>query len=271
MNNFAFGSAIERPVVRIEGSNQVAVDDCRLNGYPPILVRDSTLLAADSECVGGDGFSGHGSHEAGAAVHAERSRVVLSRCVLRGGNVPLINFGNAQPALMGTTVDWTVHGVVGNTIEAGVNFTSGAPQTAVGGTGTLVIDPRVAILPSNGGPPVGPGVTRTDRAMPSLHVSGAPIGGTVTLNLASTAGDLFGITLGVSGDAVSLGPLGTLWHDPLGPYLVVAVGVLPANGNYNAFFPVPRDDNLVGRRFVWQALAGMPGGLLLSNPASYVH
>lgn len=198
------------------------------------------------------------------AVHVTSSVATFSRCDVRGFNL-VWNIPNSA-AVIGSAATLTFTGDGTGGIRAG----SGSNRSAIEGSGSLVIDPRVKVVASASAPPIAASLTTTRRSVPSLRADNASPGGTVNGSLVANAGDSFFLALGFPAPPIAFPTLfGHLWmHDPL----VFPAGVLGATGQANWKVPVPNSTQMVGLTFVWQALAGTAtSGFALSNPATYTH
>ena len=260
-----------RPTALFDSCKEVTLAQCKFTGQPAVLIRSGTLLAADTECVGVNGFAGHGEFAAGAGVRAEHSHAVLSRCVLVGGSLAGSGRGlfvRAQPGLDSVASTWTVTGAAGTSVRGGSAVPS-AP--AIGGKGSVTLDPIVRLVPGRGAPPVGSGITLQRQDVPSLRALGAPLKGTVRIDLRSRPGDFGFLFSGALAGRLPLGSFGDFWLDPRRTFFVAA-GTHDRNGKLALAIPVPGNWGLFGLRIAWQGFAGtLSGGLRLSNPASYVH
>ena len=141
---------------------------------------------------------------------------------------------------------------------------------AIVGSGTLVLDPHVRVIPNGTASPIAPGVTVTMRTIPSLRALGGPVGGTVVVDLFAPAGGPYLLLVGLPTPPVPLTTLhGSLWVHGLVP---VESGSIPAVGRTATTVHVPSGAELFARAFTWQALHGAAtsGRIALSNPSTCV-
>lgn len=193
------------------------------------------------------------------------SRTFMSRCRATAG---LYLDGGAPGVLLrGGALTITDDGT--NVIAARATGHTTA-QSAIEGTGAVTLDPRVVLQPVGAAPPIANGVQVIVANVPSLSARTGPIGGRATMHLQARAFDDFALIAGLPGDLVSVPPFGEVWVS-LPTAVVAAAGALDASGTLTIALPVPNATILVGVRITWQAVAGPPGGLRMSNAAGYVH
>jgi hypothetical protein len=143
-----------------------------------------------------------------------------------------------------------------------------SPSPAIVGSGTLTLDPNVVLVSAGSAPRVGPGITVATRTIPSLRADGAPIGGTVGVELFAPATAPYVLVVGLPAAPIPLPILfGSLWLDDA---IVAATGAIPANGRATFSLPIPNDPFAFGHAFTWQAAADHRG-VAVSNPSTYVH
>lgn len=200
-----------------------------------------------------------------ASLHATGSEVVASRCRIRGRDGLTVFPGSAAIELDRSLVVVLDDG--SGSVAAG-NGT--APTSAIAGTGTLLLDPTAAVVPHLGAPPVAPTVATSVLRLPSLAVTGAPLGGSVQVDLFAVPAQTYALLLGgVAPPAFVPGVAGSLWLRDL---LLVQLGVVGPTQRVGLSVPVPRVPALVGYTFAWQAVtADAAFTAIFSNPGSYVH
>ena len=265
------GPTLERvPAARIARCDEATLAQCKFRGNPAVDVKLATFFATGTECIGTHGLAGHGEVDAGAGIRAERTHGVLSRCFVVGGNLILGISPRVrpQPGITSLSSTWTITGESGTSIRGG---TGSPPASAIDGTGTVTLDPVVRLIPAKGAPPVGAGITLKRAGIPSLRALGAPLKGTVRLEILSRPKDIAVLFAGVLGPRIRLAGVGDLWLDPRRSFFVAA-GTTDRAGRFGLGLRVPGDLGLFGARISWQGFAGtLLRGLRLSNPASYVH
>lgn len=264
--------ATSTPFMSADNAARIVLSRCHLVGAPAVRLSHCTLLASDSKCIGGDGFGGHGEFAAGVGVDAADSVVVLSRCTLEGGDITVGRgyFLDAQPALRSLRSTWTITGLPGSTITAGLEGT--LPVSAIDGTGTIEIHPAIRLVPQNGAPAVAAGITLRTVPVPSLSARGDAPGGTVEVDLFSAPGDTVMLAAGFLGARTTLPGLGDFWLDSARGVVVAAAGVQDASARFPLRLPVPASAALLSVSITWQGVALPPAGpARLSNPATYVH
>lgn len=140
----------------------------------------------------------------------------------------------------------------------GLFGTGGAVVSGFGGT--LRMDPRVFTQSTNSSPFAIPAVI---TPMPAVVVNGGAIGATATAAVATDAGNLTILLLGLPGPVTSLpGIVGAFWLSPTA-FSFHTIGLGPLTGSLT----VPSNATLVGLPLVWQAVVDQSGQLLASNPA----
>lgn len=261
------------PALRIENAASVVLARSRFRGQPGVLARGSTLIATDTECSGTDGLNSIYEFPAGHGIHAESSQITLSRCRAQGGT--FFTYGPSSSAGLGLGLSsqlstWTILGDATTQIVAG--SAPGYVASAMTGSGSVRTNPAVAFVPSGVAPSISPAISVANLEIPSLRATGAPLGGSVSIDLFGLAGDAFGLFVGLPGDPIPLGALGELWIDlGIGP-LFVAGGSIGAGRHFAMNVAVPNDPLVIGARFTWQGAGGsVANGIFLSNPATYVH
>jgi hypothetical protein len=269
-------------VITIPLGGGIAIDDCsgtvlleELSHGGPVEIRNSDDVRLTRCVLSEVRFSGasgvmerctvHGSPGQGAPLLVDSSWIVFSRCDLAGGDslgpfAPL-------PAIEVNRGGLILTGDGSGQVAAGQGS---MPAPAVSGNGVLVHDPRVALLSAGGALPVAPAVAHFVRSVPSLQAGGAPVGGTLRVELSAAAGHPYLIVLGQPAVPVPVPALfGSVW---LHGAAIAAVGAMPASGLVTLAVPVPASQALIGVPFTWQAVAGNPaGGMTVSNPSTYVH
>jgi hypothetical protein len=143
------------------------------------------------------------------------------------------------------------------------------PGVVVDGTGTLRLDPAVALIGIAN--PIGPGITASSLPMPHAEANSAPLGGVLTASLDGPAGSLGALSVALPGTPGPIPGLG----DPLFWELVTAVpqvaGVLAVGQPLTSTIAVPNVPALAGVAVVHHGFTWEPvGGLQVSNPAAAV-
>jgi hypothetical protein len=149
--------------------------------------------------------------------------------------------------------------LAGGSVMASAAF--GLTPFAISGSGTLRIDPGVAVT----GPVTG--VTVLPVPLPVVTANGGPIGTTATATMRGPAGHLGVLLLGVASAPVTLpGLVDDVWLAP--GAVSMAAGVFGAP--LAAGVAVPGNPLLLGSRFGWQGVTLDPSGALaLTNPSLF--
>lgn len=158
-------------------------------------------------------------------------------------------------------------GTDSSSIAAGAMGVGASPAIFALNGGNVLLDPIVALVPRNRGPPIQ-GVAPSVRRHPALVALGAPPGGIVMTDLYAKVGEIVLLIASSPADQSVVPPFGELWLDPLNIFFV-AVGVQGASQHWSVNIPiaasVPR-----GRTIALQGLSGPGLDVKLSNPAVVV-
>ena len=224
---------VDTPSLNVSSSDQVMLNRCRM---APIGCAILASSVATSECSAG-GFTMFGS-----TVHLARTDVPAATLPLSGGGGILMGFSTV-----------TVGGDSSTVIAAALFAT---PAPAIRGDGSLTIDPDVVLAPSAGQPPVAPAISVTVAELPTLAARGAPIGGSLQVELRGEPSDLFTLIGGMPSVPLLIPALsGAMWIAPT-TAIVVAAGVLDASARHAQSFLVPNDPAFVGVVVGWIGVAG---------------
>jgi hypothetical protein len=243
------------PALEIVSCQAVTLAQCALTGAPGLLCRGSTVAVNGCTLTGlGAGSATPAAFEAATI---DSSYAVITNPYLTGGrgavSVP------PAPGLVVLASSVTLASNGPGFISAGANGT--AP--AVTGTGLLLSDPRIALLPSGGAAAVV-GVSEVSARTPALVAHSAPPGGSVVLDLDAPLGDLCLLLAGRSGDPL-MTPVGTFWLQP-GLLIFLAAGIVDASEHFALVLPIPAELAL-GFPLAFQALSGPGIDLVASTPA----
>jgi len=250
----------------IENCAGATLNDCRVAGG--LVVRQSKVVVSRGMYRGFNaGSSGRDPVYSTPGLQAVSSEVMVSEVQVTGGNgathlltVPLL----PSPAVLVDASALTVAG--SSTLTAGV-FT-GFPAWALQGSNRsrLTLDSNATVT-SSGGAKAHTGFTAVSvRGLPALSVTGAGLGGTVTVQLRSPQGDSFVLALGLPTEPQPVPPLGDLWLAP-GSLTVLAAGIQGSTGTFQLGAKAPATPSLRGLDFGLQALDGTSALIELSNPA----
>lgn len=259
--------------LQIENAASVTIVRSQFLGQPGVLARNSTVVVTDSECEGMSGLINLYEFLAGHGIRAESSHVTLSRSSAVGGSYyldPPSSAAGLGYGLSSHLSTWTILGDTTTHIDAG--SAPGFVASAMHGTGSVRMNPVVAFVPSGNAPPIDPLISATNLQIPSLRATGAPLGGSVAVDVFGSSGDAFGLFVGLPGVPISLGALGEFWIDLGSGAVFVMGGVIDGSRHFAVNFAVPNDPLVLGTRFTWQAIGGsIANEFFLSNPATYVH
>jgi hypothetical protein len=245
-------------VMAVSNSLHVHLVNCRVEGHPyaGLLVHGSRLLATRCRFgnTNGNGF--------GAAL--QNSNVMMAGCTVTGGR----SFTHPNPAI---SLDATSILTLTDDGSSVISVSHGQ-ASAIAGSGTLVLDPRVVLWTGSNLPLIATGINVTRRTVPYLDARGGPLGGMVNVTLKAGPGHPFFLAIGLPGNETPFPRLGgSVWLD-LSTAILIANGNLDVNGAYAWAIPVPQDNTLLGLALVWQGTAGPSlGQQQLSNPSAYVH
>jgi hypothetical protein len=227
-----------------------------------------------------------------------RNSVFSTACRLRDCNTVLENCtiapigpagATALQITRGTTqvVGGTLHGVTGYLNQGGPAVASdnaalrvlgaatlaggaGQPQGfAVAGTGTLRIDPGVAVSGAN--PPFAAGVLATVAPQALVVASDPVLGNPVTAELRGPIGDLGALAVGLPGSSHPVPGIADRLFWNAATTVTQAIGVIQAGAPLAAVVAVPNQPALLGLQLVWHGVTFAPAnGLQISPPAWYV-
>ncbi|MEZ5962758.1 MAG: hypothetical protein R3F56_02820 [Planctomycetota bacterium] len=237
----------------IASASDVTIQGCRLRGqYAALDPRGLNLYAAP-------------------AVRASSgSRVFLADSQLAGGagahEWPFIGTYRTSAAGLDLQASSARIGL-GCDIAAGSGATPTLPVPAIGGTGSIDLDPSVPLAPFGSAPPIAPTVTVTTRVVSALTASGGTLGGQVQLDLRSAPTRPFVLAVGQLEAAVPT-PFGSLFLAPA-TMVVLGGGLQTTQGVVTFVLSVPSNPTLSGLHLAWQAATEDPLGRVdLANPAA---
>lgn len=189
----------------------------------------------------------------------------------------------------GTTqvVGGTLHGVTGYLNQGGPAVDSnnaalrvlgaatlaggaGLPQGfAVAGTGTVRVDPGVAVSGAN--PPFAAGVMATVLPQALVVATDPVLGNPVTAELRGPIGDLGALAVGLPGLSHPVAGIADRLFWNAATTVTQAIGTIQAGAPIAAAVAVPNQPTLLGLQLVWHGVAFSPAnGLQVSPPAWYV-
>ena len=232
-------------------SSQVRVRDCLFTGTVELTAADAVF----------DGCSFQAGNSTLPSLTQQGGRLQLSGCQVVGGP----NFG--QPA--GTCVQ--LNGGELRVVGGGLTSSNvlGQPGLAVGGSGSVRLDPGVVV--SAASPAFAAGVSVTTIAMPQLTAVGAPLGGTITAAVNGPLGSLAALSVAFPGSALLIpGVVDPLFWD-LATAVNQAIGIPLPNAPLTSQIVVPVDIAFVGAQLVHHGITlDAAAGLQISAPASTV-
>jgi hypothetical protein len=262
--------------LRVTNCLAVTVHGCSLVGNSAIWSSDARIAVAASQVHGVSAIQGLGPPiaPAGNGLIATRSSVHFARSNVRGGNGLTNFFLQTQPpreAIVANDAALLVTGDATDSVQAGVHSTSPPLAAIVANGGTLHRDPLVTIAGSQGGPPIVGNTAVVVRRIVSLIADGGVLGGPVTGEIVSPAGDPLALLLSLPIDPVDTG-LGTVWFDPLLAITLVHGAQQNASEHFPFAFVFPNLAPLRGIPIVLQAASFdvASARLELSNPAVLV-
>jgi hypothetical protein len=216
------------------------LNQCQLTWTTTIT--DATVTM--SECTArGNLFSGAGLLISSSAVHLARTAVTGGS--LKGGGPGIVMF-DATVTVAGDA----------STVIAAAPPPAPPGSSAIGGTGTLTLDPDVVLTATGGAPSIEPGVAVAIAELPTLAAAGAPLGGALQIDLRGESADLFVLLAGVPAAALPVPALrGELWIAPA-TAIPVASGSLGVSALHSVSFPVPVDPGFIGVHLGWIGVAG---------------
>ena len=187
------------------------------------------------------------------ALRAWSSTVLLAQTDLRGGG----GGGNSGPcpgmltALVSGASEVRLAGTSANVVAAGVSLFGPATPAIRLDDATLVYDPAVRLVGSQGGSTIDGNGTVGARSLAFPSAAGAPLGGTVQTAVFSPPGEavFFALSVPTPGQAT---PLGALFLD-LGAMVPLFVGLQNGAGMTALPIPVPAANHLRGLALVVQA------------------
>lgn len=147
---------------------------------------------------------------------------------------------------------------------------AGQPQGfAVSGTGTLRVDPGVAVSGAN--PPFAAGVLAAVAPQALVVASDPVLGNPVTAELRGPIGDLGALAVGLPGLSHPVPGIADRLFWNAATTVTQAIGVIQAGAPVAAVVAVPNQPSLLGLQLVWHGVTFAPtNGLQTSPPAWYV-
>lgn len=236
--------------------------DCQFVG--PVNLTRSGLQVNNCGFRGHDAVRGpFGAHlPSTPAIEASASTMAMCSCDVAGGHGGLNLPGSPAMALTDSGAGMT--GITTVSVTPGSGTTPGTP-TVAGTGGALVTDPLVNIVAASGGA-VSAAIPRSTRAVPALTQSAPVVGQVMSGVLRGSAGDLFGLVLGVPAQPAFLAQFDGALALDLTTAVPIASGMLGGSGQTAWSLAVPNDAAIIGATFATQGIAGNPR-LRLSNAA----
>jgi len=197
------------------------------------------------------------------ALRADRSRVMLAQCFLKGqdGALP---YNLPQPGLQSLGSSVRITGLAQSAIRAGGGASYRVPAVLGDKASTLVLDPRPTLVPSGGANAHEGFGTVTAQNLTFLSVHGGDLGSQLILAQHGASREFFATWMSLPRAPLQVPPFGDLWLDP-GFGLLVLAGVYDSSGQVLAKFPVPSDIRLRGIPLGWQVASGPWPKLASSN------
>ena len=191
-------------------------------GYPAVAATESTLAVVGATLVGGAGCGGSPwcFMPGATGLLASDGVTDLSRTSVQGGNAGT-SFSFAAPAISLSGGTLTVTGDSSTQIVAGAAGGALPVDAIATAGGSVVADTTVAIRGTNGGVAVGGTAAIVRRRVVSLAGAGGPLGGALSAEVVSPAGDLFWLIAGFPAPPVFT-PFGELAIHPLLVVLLAA-------------------------------------------------
>ena len=255
------------------------VGDIWIHDCDQVVVRDSTATEAlfwldharvvFENCTihGQDAQLAAGSYSASShAIHVENSSAEIVDCTLVGGSGNASSFfGWNREAISASGLISEVRVLAPSTIT-GASGQGLAPAAALGGTGSLRIDPGV-VLQSAASPQIAATLVTQTAVMPTvLGQSGAP-GGAMSASAIGPIGTVTILVLGLPGPPLALpGVFDEFWLNPAA-YAFVAIGTPQLGAPLTGSVAVPSEQGLRGLIFAWQSVAVTGSVLEASNPS----
>lgn len=257
--------------------SRLVIEDCALvtlnaintGGTPSLQVVRSTVVATGCAFTGA-GALARGSvvfQHASPAVSADTATLTLVQCTATGGN-GIALLAPAAPAIAATATTLVVGGDAQSTMQAGGAHAAPTAALQADAQTSVEIDPKVRLVPHNGGPPVGGGAVAVTQPVASVQATGAPPGAALQAVLLSSAGDAFGLFTGLPSLGVPT-PFGPL-HLDTRAWLLLAVGRQGASERTTWSLPLPPDPALAELPLALQAFSGPTSGWRLTAPAVVV-
>jgi hypothetical protein len=189
----------------------------------------------------------------------------LVDCTVQGGNGFGQPFAFSRPNQPAISCFGAVRILAPSTIRAGVDpFGRMPPVPAIDGTGSLRIDPAVAILGA-ATPPIAATLSSLTAPMPAAIGTSAAPGGSISGSALGPAGNLTILLLGLPGAPLSApGIADALWIDP-NAYLFAGFGVPQPGAPVTVSVAVPNSPIYLGTRIAWQSVSA-GAALEASNP-----
>jgi hypothetical protein len=241
--------------VHAQGCTNLVMQDCGLSGRTELI--DSRASLSGCTLIGRVVQFGAPST---VALDVVRSQVDLTGCQVTGGSgVPLAQHG--MTAIVGTDASLRLLGATQVVVGSSDPAAAGASPAAVALTGSSAM--RAALTAGITGVVQGVVVQTVD--MPGVSAAAGPIGGQVSVSVASTPGVGIILLVGIRGFPVGIpGIVDPFWLTP-GLYQFYSIGFGPGPGGQ---LNVPAMAVLRGLEVVWHAAqTGAAGGPILnSNP-----
>jgi hypothetical protein len=247
----------------VQGSSDVTVANGRFGGSPGVRVISSHVTFAQGVIAGSDsliGPTGPTTPSIGLTI-TTNSTVALSQCSVSGGKGQVVRFvvtPGKSAISVGSGSRTIITGPPGTAIVAGADggqaFGAGPIHaiTTTSADTTVMVDPEVTLQGQNGGAAFsGPG-SFTQRQIVSLAASGGTLGGTVTADVVSPAGDLIAVFVGMPTLPVA-SVFGSVLLDLPTAIALVFAAPQPASEVTQIGFAVPNDPVLKGFVLGFQA------------------
>src|SRR5262249_4429580 len=150
----------------------------------------------------------------------------------------------------------TIAGPIGTAVAAGAGGGVHTPTSAITGSGgTVTADPRVALQPAFGAPPVAVGHTLTTVPLPSVSADVSAPMQQLTVDLVAMAGDLAQIYVSLPfGPIPAPPPIQGDIRVNLGAAVVLGAFAIPASEHTSLAFPFSPDPALLGLPLTFQAI-----------------
>ncbi len=243
-------------------------------GRPSILCEGTKLRVLDSNILG-SGVPYNSSYldprKVGIGLTAKKSLVEMAGGMVKGGPGNRRGFGFVPPQV---AVDlwesiFVARGDASTSISAGDKGAASAMRMY---KSPIRLDPRCVVNGSIGAPPHYAGIV-IYKKIPTLWMTGAPVGGVMKGKVFSPQGDFVWVFYGSLGSPVNLpflgGEFGLSFQKPL---LLAGIGIQGPNEHLVFSFKIPKMPSDLGLAFGWQGLSFNPKTKvsLLTNEVSSV-